>query len=222
MISISDERDRLVTSYAYLTHRGAKKFLRPGLEIADLEQVASIGLLKAIDRYNRQLDTPFEAFAWLYIVGELMHFVRDHERLVRPPRKLRQLEKRYATSQEHLTVELQRTPTPTEIAAQMGVAPQLVSDLLRMRNAGSVENLETVRNLANSDSDASIDSLLDRIAVEQALEGLTDVERVIIRGLYENGLSQAEIARRIGYSPRHVSRLHRIALEKLAPVCCPD
>ncbi len=75
-----DRRNEVVTAYRYLCIRGAKKFARPESDRADLEQVAAIGLIKACNYYNASFDTPFEAYAWMMIVGELMHYVRDHER----------------------------------------------------------------------------------------------------------------------------------------------
>ena len=86
-----ENRDRLFARYHYLCARAARKFCRRGADRADLEQIAAIGLLKACDRYDGRLKTPFEAFAWLFVIGELMHYVRDQERLVRAPRRLRAL-----------------------------------------------------------------------------------------------------------------------------------
>ncbi|HEY0799067.1 MAG TPA: sigma factor, partial [Candidatus Baltobacteraceae bacterium] len=103
-------REQTITSYQYLCRRGARKFLRPGLERCDLEQVAAIGLIKAYDRYDVSLHTPFEAYAWLSIVSELMHHVRDAEGIVRLPRRLRGLERRYARAHEQLAMRLKRTP----------------------------------------------------------------------------------------------------------------
>lgn len=75
-------RDRLLGAYRYLQVRAARKFYRSGLDRADSEQIAAIGLIKACDRYDPALKTPFEAFAWLFIVGELMHYVGDGQRIV--------------------------------------------------------------------------------------------------------------------------------------------
>ena len=74
------ERERMIVSYHYLCKRGARKFLRPDLERGDLEQVAAIGLIKACDRYDGSLPTPFEAYAWSIITGELMNHLRAHKR----------------------------------------------------------------------------------------------------------------------------------------------
>lgn len=91
-------RDAVIAAHRYLCRRGARKFRRPDSDPADLLQVAALGLIKATDGYEADRSTPFEAYAWLMIVGELMHYVRDHERLIRIPRWLRSLERRYAAA----------------------------------------------------------------------------------------------------------------------------
>jgi general secretion pathway protein G len=82
-LSLPLDRERIILTYRYLCERGARKFLRPGLERGDLEQVAAIGLIKAYDRYDDSLSTPFEAYAWITITGELMNYLRSHTRTAR-------------------------------------------------------------------------------------------------------------------------------------------
>jgi RNA polymerase sigma factor (sigma-70 family) len=82
-VAVPLDRERMILTYRYLCERGARKFLRPGLERGDLEQVAAIGLIKAYDRYNDSLPTPFEAYAWITITGELMNHLRSHTRAAR-------------------------------------------------------------------------------------------------------------------------------------------
>ena len=81
------ERERLVAQYWYLCRRAARRFMRRGLDRADLEQTGAIGLIKAVDRFDPEQRAPFEAYAWLLVVGELMHYVRDSERVLRAPRE---------------------------------------------------------------------------------------------------------------------------------------
>src|ERR1700688_1909152 len=123
------DREGLFATYCYLCRRGARKFLRRGLERADLEQVAAIGLIKARDRYNDRLGIPFEAYAWRMILGELGHHVRAHEHLVRPPRKLQALERRYWAEWERLYSTLEREPTDAELADAIGTTSQIVAEI---------------------------------------------------------------------------------------------
>ncbi len=214
-----ENRDRLICTYSYLCVRGARKFLRPGLERNDLEQVASIGLLKACERYDPAFKTPFEAYAWLYIVGELMHHVRDSERLVRPPRKLRSLERQWLSRHDELTLSLGRSPSDEELAHVMSVEVQTIAELRQCRSRAVADSLDA----SSVDFDYSagvndIEALVDRLVIEEALSILSDIEKAIVLGVYTRGFSQLEIARRLGYSQRHVSRLHRNALKKMSPL----
>ncbi|HZZ66177.1 MAG TPA: sigma-70 family RNA polymerase sigma factor [Candidatus Baltobacteraceae bacterium] len=207
-----------MTKYAYLRSRAARKFYRPGLDRADLEQTAAIGLIKACDRYNSDLETPFEAYAWLLIVGELMHYVRDHERLVRALRKVRALERRFQEIGEVLVHELGREPTIEEQARRAGCTRREADEVRVYRERAvpqCLDGLDTFAHLQGSRQEQVDDYLL----VESALEVLNRSERAVILAFYALGYTQAEIAKRLGYSRRHVSRLHRAALKKMHPAC---
>ncbi|GAC1503132.1 MAG: hypothetical protein NVS1B14_08340 [Vulcanimicrobiaceae bacterium] len=221
MISIAD-RDRLLDTYRYLCARGARKFLRPGLERCDLEQVAAIGLLKACDRYDPALETPFEAYAWLFVVGELMHHVRDYERLVRAPRKLRGMEKKWMHACERLTMTLGRAPRNAEVARELGTDEATLSELQRCAAAATSEPLENAVGRGGHVAQGEVDELLDRLCVESALEALNEMERDVIVGVYSQGTSQLELAARMGSSRRHISRLHRSALDKMLARIAPS
>lgn len=214
-----DNRARLVERYRYLCPRAARRFVRPGLERADLEQVAAIGLIKACDRFDAGLQTPFEAFAWVFVLGELMHHVRDYERIVRPPRRLRELEKRWQVANETLTTKFQREPTASELATYLHVSVKEVADVRRYRDCAVAESLDAVpwQNVAASRN--AIDERDDLLTIEAALKGLTETERAIVLAVYGRGYSQLELSERMGYSQRHISRLHRAALAKMQPAC---
>jgi RNA polymerase sigma-B factor len=209
---------KLFDEYAYLCTRAGRKFRRPGLERADIEQIAAIGLIKACERYDARLKTPFEAFAWLFVVGELMHWVRDHERLVRAPRGLRELERRCQLAHERLTAELEREPTREEVARSIGVTIRQVEEAAQYREQALPESIDALQPHQMRPCSYTLDDRDDRIIVDAALNLLTDVERKIILALYASGYSQIELAHRLGYSRRHISRLHRAALKKMQPV----
>jgi RNA polymerase sigma-B factor len=202
------DREQLIAGHRYLCRRGARKFLRPGLERADLEQVAAIGLIKASDRYDSRVATPFEAFAWLMILGELGHHVRDHEHLVRLPRKLRSLERRYARAWERLSFELSREPREAEIAKAIGAALPAVAELRCLRASTQPVHI---------DCDMRSDSpdLTERIWLDRALESLPALERRIVVGLYWLELSRAELGRRLGLPAKTIARTQRAALQRL-------
>ena len=214
----AENRERIVASHAYLCKRGARKFLRPGLERSDLEQVAAIGLLKALDRYDALLETPFEAYAWLFIVGELMHHVRDFERIVRAPRKLRSLERKLQSAYDELMAKTGCVPSDEALAQALGTSVRTIGELRECRARASTDSLETVRVAADEKQSVEVDALLDRLLIEAALRSLNQTEQAIIVGVYAKGFSQLELAQRLGYSQRHVSRLHKVALQKMLPM----
>lgn len=217
-----ENRDRLVGTYRYLLARAARKFYRGGLERADLEQIAAIGLIKACDRYDGGLDTPFEAFAWLLIVGELMHYVRDYERIVRPPRRLRSLDRLFSDTADALVAELGRMPSRHEVSSRAGVSDRELAEVALYRELALPESLEALEPQGIEPCAYTIEDREDWILLDAALAQLTKTERTIILALYATGHSQHELAQHLGYSRRHISRLHRNALDKMRPFWVPQ
>lgn len=211
----SENRDRVILHYRYLCSRGARKFSRPGLDRADLRQIAAIGLLKACDRYEPAQQTPFEAYAWLFIVGELMHFVRDQERLIRAPRRLKALEQRVHRATEELRGHFGREPAAREVAAHLGVAVSDIIEASLYRERAVVHSIELAPIEHTAIAENDIENALGSMLLDQALDPLSDAERKIVVAIYALDLTQAEIAERLGYSRRHISRLHRAALRKM-------
>lgn len=208
-------RETLFNDFGALCTRACRRFVRPGLDKADLYQIAAIGLIKACDRYDPSAATPFEPFAWLFIIGELMHFVRDHERLVRAPRQMRKMEKRVQQAQESLVAQLQREPSTAELAHHLGVDAQLVADACACRDRAVAESLDALAPYELRPHGGSMEEPENALIIRDALSRLTGTERAIVLALYAGGYSQLELADRLGYSRRHISRLHRRALKKM-------
>ncbi|MBV8152351.1 MAG: sigma-70 family RNA polymerase sigma factor [Candidatus Eremiobacteraeota bacterium] len=210
-------RNALVAAYLYLCRRGARKFFRGTVDRADLEQIAAIGLIKASERYSPAYQTPFEAYAWLMIVGELMHFVRDQERLVRVPRMLRSLEVRYAAAYESLSAQLEREPSTQELAGALSVPRGVIDELraLHSRSGGPFTDVAESIVAQNRDGESQR-TIEDRLALAQALEHLSERELKIVRGIFARQRSQADIGKEIGVSQRQVSRVLHRTLERLA------
>jgi len=208
-------RESLIVTHRYLCHRAARKFLRSGNERGDLEQVAAIGLIKAADRYDRRVGAPFAAYAWVLILGELMHYVRDNERAVRAPRRLRELERRWNDVERELCSHLGREPSTGEIAARLGLSERQTDEICRYRHCAAVRYTEDLRPFEQRSLSYTIDEQLDRLSLLPGLALLTQVERNVIREIYERDVPIGEVAQRLGYSRRHVTRLHKSALKKL-------
>ncbi len=214
---VSCSTDGLVASFHHLCKRGAHKFWRSGLERNDLEQVAAIGLIKAARRYDATMPTPFEAYAWLMIVGELMHHVRDSEHAIRIPRRLLSLERAFTRAREALLVTLGREPSDTELAQALGVLEPAIVELHHARSLSTplrIDECGAERIALGTPLD-----LADRILIDDAFAALTQHERYTIVGIYLLGLTQLEIGRRLDLSPKRVSRLHQAALGRMRGAC---
>ncbi len=218
----SESRQRLIEEHHYLCQRGARKFWRKGLDRRDLEQVAAIGLIKAADRYDNANGTPFEAYAWAMVLGELMHYVRDGERVVRAPRRLHELDRRWLAAERDLWVRLGREPSTAEIGAVIGASPEEQREVSRYRRNTAMLSVESLRPFEHRALSYTLDHQLDRVDVQRALAELSALERQIIVEIYERDTPLMELAERLGYSRRHLSRLHRGALKKLTPYARPQ
>jgi RNA polymerase sigma-B factor len=221
MIAFDPDREEIIHQYRYLCARGARKFMRNGVDRRDLEQVAAIGLIKATDRFDPNLGTPFEAYAWMLVLGELMHYVRDSERVVRAPRRVRELDRRCGAAERELWAKLGREPKEIELAAHLGVSEDEFREMLRYREEVRPLSVDALRPYEQLSLSYTIDSHLDRVVIDLGLERLSMVEREILREIYENDTPVNEIAQRLGYSRRHITRLHRAALQKLRPHARP-
>jgi RNA polymerase sigma-B factor len=214
-----NQAESWIPRYFYLCRRGARKFLRAGLERSDLEQVAALGLLKAARRYDASSNIPFEAYAWILIVGELMHYARDHEHLVRIPRGIRKLEREYWEAFERLAAQLGREPSDEEIANALEAPIGLVSAAKLAHGAACPASLEhaafreqEVRARFERDHELII---INRVLLEDALSVLEPPERYTVVSHYVLGHTHDTIAKKLNLSKRQVSRLQYRALERM-------
>jgi RNA polymerase sigma-B factor len=206
-----ENRNELVNAYQYLCFRGARKFHRDTVERSDLMQVAVIGLIKAADRYRADLGTPFEAYAWLMVVGELMHYVRDYEAMIRIPRWMRAFDRSYREARSALWQRYSREPNARELADEMGTSVALV-DEFRQNRTGVHQPLDELHGTGLQDP-LSLD---ERLSLDLAIMDLRDRERAVVAGVFMHGFTQREIGERLGVSQRHVSRILNAAMKKMA------
>jgi RNA polymerase sigma-B factor len=180
----------------------------------DLKQVALLGLVRAIDRFDPARGVPFSAFATSTIVGELKHYLRDKSWAVRPPRRIQNL---YLESQEaiaDLTQEMGRAPTPEEVGERVDAS---ANDVVEALDAGDMRRPASLdaspagedRPLAGSlrAEDRGLDAVEQRMAVSSLLTRLPERERRMVRLRYIDGLTQHEIADQMSLSQAHVQRL---------------
>jgi RNA polymerase sigma-B factor len=214
----NEDRDALVEEYRYLCRRAARRFLRDGVDRCDLEQIGAIGLIKAVDRYDAAQTTPFEAYAWLLVLGELMHHVRDGERLLRAPRRVRELERRCAAAERDLRALLGREPREDDVAGYINATPAQWREIQAYRASGRVASFDALTPSEEPRPLDTFDAVLDKLTLEKFFSTLTPLELQIVRSIHLDGVTVVDLAKRLGYSRRHLTRLHRGALERMQTV----
>jgi RNA polymerase sigma-B factor len=216
---LMEQRERVISDHWYLCRRAARRFLRPGLDRCDLEQVAAIGLIKAADRYDVTYATPFEAYAWVLMLGELMHYVRDGERMLRAPRRIRDLERRCVAAERDLAGALRREPTEADVAEYMNLSSREQREIREYRASSRIVSFDGLSCAEHRSGPESFEAVLDKMTIDRALASLSPLERRIVAGIHLEGMTVVEIAKRLGYSRRHLTRLHRGAMARLRNAC---
>ena len=217
-------RDRLVTGHLPLAEHIAQRFSGRGVAKEDLVQVATVGLINAVDRYDPGRGSDFLSFAVPTVMGEVRRHFRDTGWLVRVPRRLKELHLAISAANTELAQRLNRAPTPSEIATYLGVSQDAVFEGLEAGNAYHSMSLDEVLagdtdNLALGDTLGEEDSALEGVENHEALlpliRDLPERERRILGLRFVHNMTQTQIAERIGVSQMHVSRLLARTLERL-------
>ena len=218
-------REALVQRFLPLARQLARRYQRGSEPLDDLIQVASLGLLKAIDRFEPDRPTAFSSFAVPTILGELKRHFRDRGWSVRVPRDLQELAVRVERVGEDLTRQLGRAPTPGEIAEHVGVTTEQVLEAREAAGAYRAISLDRPRDEDDEDGGGIADSVgiddpgfglaEDAATVERLMGVLGEREREVLRLRFVEDLTQSEIGARVGVSQMHVSRLIRQAVERL-------
>jgi RNA polymerase sigma-B factor len=218
-----EARRKLIEQHMPLVRALARRYAGRGEPLEDLVQVGSIGLIKAIDRFDVDRGVELTTYAIPTIVGELRRHFRDKSWALHVPRRLKELNLKLSRLMEELTAQLGRSPTVAELAAAAGVEEEEVIDALESSHAYTSRSLSAL-----SDEESDLDPLQwlgadepayetaeDRHLLATGLAALDDRERRIVHLRFYDGLTQSQIAREVGISQMHVSRLLRRALEKM-------
>jgi RNA polymerase sigma-B factor len=217
-------REALVDRFLPLARQLARRYQRGGEPLDDLTQVASLGLLKAIDRFDPQRDTAFSSFAVPTILGELKRHFRDRGWSVRVPRDLQELSVRVDRVTDNLSRGLGRAPTPEEIGAEIGVTAEQVLEAREAAGAYRAVSLDRPREEEDEGEpvadhlgieDPGFGVAEDAATVQRLMLVLSDREREVLRLRFSEDLTQSEIGIRVGVSQMHVSRLLRQAIARL-------
>jgi RNA polymerase sigma-B factor len=217
-------REELVHRFLPLARNLAQRYSYTDEPLDDLMQVASLGLIKAIDRFDPDRGTKFTSFAAPTILGELKRHFRDKGWALRVPRDLQERTLALVRETEALSKQLGRSPKPREVAVVVGCSVEEVLEAQQAAASYEAASLDapTARDNEGAslvdllgDEDASYELVEDRDAIASTWKALPDVERSVLELRFVHDLNQREIGERIGYSQMHVSRLLRRALRRL-------
>jgi RNA polymerase sigma-B factor len=213
------ERDALLAYYDWVALTAARRFRDRGEPSDDLVQVARLGLIKAMERFDPEAGSGFPAYGMATALGELRRHFRDATWRVYAPRAAKDLQSRLARETEAATHELGRAPTVPELAERLGCSPDAVISALDAAAANRASSLDAPgsadQQWASDRLPASDAPFEDRVAVRELLARLPARERRIVELRFDQGLTQDEIAKIVGISQMHVSRLLRAALDTL-------
>ena len=216
-------REELVRRFMPLARSLALRYRRQTESLDDLVQVAGLGLVKAVDRFDPGHERGFAAYAVPTILGELRRHFRDHVWNVRLPRGLGEVTMKVDEATSRLTEELGRFPTPTEIALRLGLSVEDVLEALEAGHARRTLSLDAPRRADDDEAQSGLDTIggadagYDRIEAQLAsvTADLDEREWAVLRMRFVDELTQQEIGRRLGVSQMQISRISRAALWKL-------
>ena len=224
--------DRAVRNTLVEAHRGlaasiANDYRGRGVELDDLVQIAMLGTLKAVERFDPTRGIPFSSFASRTVNGEIKRHFRDRTWAVRPPRSAQERHLDLRRARSSLSSRLGRAPTVAELAAEMDISTDDVLDALEAgaayratsldaRRSGDDDNPSLAERLTTDEAPSRPVEL--RVLVDQLLDTLPEREAAIMRLRFYEDLTQSEIAERLGISQMHVSRLMRRCLDSLREI----
>ncbi|HTY33382.1 RNA polymerase sigma factor SigF [Mycobacterium sp.] len=219
------QRDKIVERCLPLADHIARRFEGRGEPRDDLVQVARVGLVNAVVRFDVETGSDFVSFAVPTIMGEVRRHFRDNSWSVKVPRRLKELHLRLGTATADLSQRLGRAPTATELASELGMERDEVVEGLVAGSSYNTLSIDTgggsddddARAIADTlgDVDAGLDRIEDREALRPLLEALPERERMVLVLRFFESMTQTQIAERVGISQMHVSRLLAKSLTRL-------
>jgi RNA polymerase sigma-B factor len=226
-------REQLVERFLPLARQLARRYQRAGEPLDDLLQVASMGLIKAIDRFDPEREIAFSSYAVPTILGEIKRHFRDRTWAVRVPRDLQELTLRVDRAVGLLSEDLRRQPSVGELAASVGADEEQVLEALQAGGAYRAVSIDAPRGTGADDEAATLgdsvgveedgfDRAEDRATLANLLTTVTPREREVLRMRFEEDMTQAEIGVVIGVSQMQVSRVIRQALSRLRAAAGAD
>lgn len=221
-----DIRDKLIEHHLYIAEILSKKYSNRGIDYDDIFQVASIGLIYAIDRFDVDKGFEFSSFATPTIIGEIKKHFRDKGWTIRVPRRIQELSKRINNSKVHLSQTLQRSPTIADIAEYLGCTEEEILETMEASKVYTPQSLDITFDSSGDDKDINLADLIgeedyyfskieDSDFILKTMESLNEIEKEILIARYFNKKTQVSIAEKLDISQMTVSRIEKRVLEKL-------
>ncbi len=218
-------REDLVRLHLPLVEHCARRFRNRGEPHEDLVQVGTIGLIKAVDRFETDRGVEFSTYATPTIIGEIKRYFRDKGWAIRVPRRLQELRMQITAATAELTQKLGRSPTPRELGELIGCSVEEIIEGMESSNAYSTLSLDASGDSSDDGPPSLLDSLgvvdigLEHVEIRESLkpllEGLDPREKRILLLRFFKNMTQSQIAEEIGVSQMHVSRLLTKTLKQL-------
>jgi len=215
-------RNELISRYLYIAEIISKKFANRGIEYDDLLQVASLALIKALERYDPGRGYKFSSFATPTIVGEIKNYFRDKSRIIRLPRRESEYLKKIENAKLQLSNQLGRSPRPDEIGEYLSMSVEEVLELMESGYNTKTASLdyyiddegETELMAVVGQEEKNYRLIEDKDFIDRVMATLNDEERRVIQERFYKGRSQREISEEIGVSQMYISRMERRILER--------
>ena len=219
-------REFLIEEHLYIAEILSKKYANRGIEYDDIYQVASIGLIYAVDRYDVDKGFEFSSFATPTIIGEIKKHFRDKGWTIRVPRRIQELSKKINNTKVILSQELQRSPTVEDIAEYLNCTEEEVLEAMEASKVYTPQSLDLTYDSQNDDKDVNLADLIgeedmyfskieNNDFIQKGMEKLNDMEKKILIDRYFNKKTQVAIAKELDISQMTVSRVEKRVIEKL-------
>lgn len=220
-------RDELIEEHMYIVDILSNKYVGKGIEKDDLYQVASLGLIYAVERYDPTKGFAFSSFATPTIMGELKRYFRDKGWVIRVPRRIQNLYKKINTAKKILPQELQRTPTIRDIADYLGEDEETILETMEASKVYTPQSLDMKYQVQKGENaidlsdmigedDKNFDSIELKDLIDKSKERLNDLEKEILELRYYEGRTQVDIANTLDISQMTVSRIEKKILQKFS------
>jgi RNA polymerase sigma-B factor len=219
-------RDILIEKHLYIAEILAKKYANRGIEYEDIYQVACIGLIYAIDRYDIDKGFEFSSFATPTIIGEIKKYFRDKGWTIRVPRRIQELSKKINNAKTYLSQQLQRSPTIEDIAQYLNSTEEEVLEAMEASKVYTPQSLDVTYDSQGDDKEINLAELIgeedlyfskieNNDFLMKTIEKLNEIEREILVERYFNKKTQVAIAKKLEISQMTVSRIEKRVLDKL-------